>query len=179
MKYKILLFALIFAVLFVGVSQATIFEMLSTDTKPTSGNLTAGVRHTLYEIDTGIVYRWSGTAWTSLFALVTSSDIDTLTAAGAGTAMAVNGVNQMTCLFDAAGASLDIFFTVQGKVSVDGFGWFNLDSNGATNITATAYTDSTGIKTYKELADVDSIRTFAYAISTSDSLMTAFRVSGD
>lgn len=143
---------------------------LSSDTKPT----TAQGGQTFLESDTGLLYYYTGSAW-ALKKKTETSAVDTLTAAGAGTAMAVDGFDQATLVYKSAGESISNFFTLQGKVTLSGMGWGNLDSNGATNATD----DSTGFVCYKELADLDSIRAYAYAISSGDSLFAGISVSGE
>ncbi len=143
---------------------------LSTDTKPTLSAVQIGA--TFKETDTGNMYMWDSSAWNAVMATSTSTEDQITVSATSSTARATAGFNEATYNFLIHGASINVSFTLQGKVL--GGGWMNLDAtNDSTTLTAA---DTIGI-TYTECASIDSIRAWAFNISASDSLYVWSKLS--
>ena len=136
---------------------------LSTDAKPTLSTVQIGA--TFKETDTGNMFVWDSVSWNAVMATSTSTE-DQITASGtSSTARATAGFNEATYNILIHGASINVSFTLQGKII--GGGWINLDATSDSTTSTTA--DTVGIA-YAECASIDSIRLWAFNISASDSL---------
>lgn len=136
---------------------------LSTDTKPTLSAVQIGA--TFKETNTGNMYMWDSSAWNAIMATSTSTESQITASATSSTAQATAGFNEATYNILIHGASINVSFTLQGKIL--GGGWLNLDA--ANDSTTSTAADTVGIA-YAECASIDSIRLWAFNISASDSL---------
>jgi len=122
---------------------------------------------TWYDTGTGLLYYWTGAAWT-LFNAALASSPDTLTTSGdTGTAVASAGYDEVLLTAICKGTSVDCSFRLQGYK--DGTGWASIASG-----------DTTGVDTDDGVAHVvyvypslfDSLRAQAEHVSASDSVIT-------